>query len=51
MVPSEWKNRGVLSHFSIVRKLEGSIFPMGMTKEVSERNSRAGTSTLALESR
>lgn len=50
MVPSEWKNRGVLSHFSIVRKLEGSIFPMGMTKEVSERNSRAGTSTLALES-
>ncbi|KAG6482892.1 hypothetical protein ZIOFF_059531 [Zingiber officinale] len=50
MVPSEWKNRGALTHFSIVRKLEGGIFPMGMTKEVSERNSRAGTSTLALES-
>lgn len=51
MVPSEWKKKGVLTHFSLVRKLEGGIFPMGLTKEVSDRNLRAGANTLALESR
>ncbi|WOL03535.1 DNA polymerase alpha catalytic subunit [Canna indica] len=32
MVASEWKKKGALTHFSIVRKL-GGIFPMGFTKE------------------
>ncbi|KAG6482893.1 hypothetical protein ZIOFF_059532 [Zingiber officinale] len=49
MVPSEWKKRGVLTHFSIVRKV-GGISLKDMEKEVAERNSKAGTSTLALES-
>lgn len=51
MVPSEWKKRGTLTHFSVVRKLEGGIFPMGLTKEVSDRNLRAGVNTVSLESR
>lgn len=51
MVASEWKRRGMLTHFTVVRKLEGGIFPMGLTKEVSDRNSKAGTNVLALESR
>ncbi|CAL9114496.1 unnamed protein product [Musa textilis] len=50
MVPSEWKKRGTLTHFSVVRKLEGGIFPMGLTKEVSDRNLRAGVNALSLES-
>ncbi|OAY65117.1 DNA polymerase alpha catalytic subunit [Ananas comosus] len=50
MVASEWKRRGMLTHFTVVRKLEGGIFPMGLTKEVSDRNSKAGTNVLALES-
>ncbi|CBI21412.3 unnamed protein product, partial [Vitis vinifera] len=29
MLPSEWKRPGVLSHFTVVRKLDGGIFPMG----------------------
>ncbi|KAG6486781.1 hypothetical protein ZIOFF_055361 [Zingiber officinale] len=49
MVPSEWKKRGVLTHFSIVRKV-GGISLKDLEKEVAERNSKAGTSTLALES-
>lgn len=51
MLASEWKGRGALSHFTVVRKLDGGIFPMGLTKEVSERNSKAGVTVLALESR
>ncbi|EHA8591429.1 DNA polymerase alpha catalytic subunit [Cocos nucifera] len=50
MLASEWKRRGALSHFTVVRKLDGGIFPMGLTKEVSERNSKAGANVLALES-
>ncbi|XP_010912024.2 DNA polymerase alpha catalytic subunit [Elaeis guineensis] len=50
MLASEWKRRGALSHFTVVRKLDGGIFPMGLTKEVSERNSKAGATVLALES-
>lgn len=51
MVASEWKRKGVLSHFTVVRKLDGCIFPMGLTKEVNERNSKAGSNILTLESR
>ncbi|GMH25198.1 hypothetical protein Nepgr_027041 [Nepenthes gracilis] len=50
MLASEWKRPGVLGHFTVVRKLEGSIFPMGFTKEVSDKNSKAGSNVLCYES-
>ncbi|KAK9096970.1 hypothetical protein Sjap_022467 [Stephania japonica] len=46
MLASEWKNPGVLSHFTVVRKLEGGIFPMGFTTEAAEKNSKAGERAL-----
>ncbi|KAL6339038.1 hypothetical protein AAG906_024189 [Vitis piasezkii] len=51
MLPSEWKRPGVLSHFTVVRKLDGGIFPMGFTKEASDRNSKAGANVLCSEIR
>ncbi|KAM7251032.1 hypothetical protein ACFE04_022915 [Oxalis oulophora] len=39
MLASERKKPGFLSHFTIVRKLDGCIFPMGFTKEAKDRNS------------
>ncbi|XP_058109892.1 DNA polymerase alpha catalytic subunit [Magnolia sinica] len=50
MLPSEWKRPGVLSHFTVVRKPEGGIFPMGFTKEVADRNSKASFNVLGVES-
>ncbi|XP_020261450.1 DNA polymerase alpha catalytic subunit [Asparagus officinalis] len=50
MVASEWKRRGALSHFTVVRKLDGGIFPMGLSKVVTERNLKAGSNILTLES-
>ncbi|KAG9444049.1 hypothetical protein H6P81_015389 [Aristolochia fimbriata] len=49
MLASEWKRPGVLTHFTVVRKLEGGIFPMGFSKEVTDRNLRAGSNILASE--
>jgi len=51
MVASEWKRPGMLSHFTVIRKLDGGIFPMGFTKEAMEKNSKAGSTVLAFESR
>lgn len=51
MLTSEWTKPGMLSHFTVVRKLEGGIFPMGFTKEAAERNAKAGTSVISSESR
>ncbi|KAJ8430025.1 hypothetical protein Cgig2_008464 [Carnegiea gigantea] len=51
MVASEWKRPGVLCHFTVIRKLDGGIFPMGFTKEAMEKNSKAGSTVLAFESR
>ncbi|KAK1300169.1 DNA polymerase alpha catalytic subunit [Acorus calamus] len=51
MMASEWKRPGVLSHFTVVRKLDGGIFPMGFSKEASDRNSKAGSNILGLEGR
>ncbi|KAF8659922.1 hypothetical protein HU200_058146 [Digitaria exilis] len=51
MRPEDWQKRGMLSHFSVMRKLEGSIFPMGLAKEATDRNQKAGCNVLALESR
>ncbi|KAF8717128.1 hypothetical protein HU200_026243 [Digitaria exilis] len=50
MRPEDWQKRGMLSHFSVMRKLEGSIFPMGLAKEATDRNQKAGCNVLALES-
>lgn len=51
MLPSEWTRAGMLSHFTVVRKPEGDIFPMGFTKEVTERNLKAGSNVIGHESR
>ena len=51
MRPEDWQKRGMLSHFTVMRKLEGSIFPIGLAKEASDRNQKAGSNVLALESR
>ncbi|XP_011043523.1 PREDICTED: DNA polymerase alpha catalytic subunit-like isoform X2 [Populus euphratica] len=50
MLASEWKKPGMLSHFTVVRKLDGGIFPMGFSKEVTDRNTIAGSNVLAIES-
>ncbi|KAG6729216.1 hypothetical protein I3842_01G015200 [Carya illinoinensis] len=50
MMASEWKRPGILSHFTVVRKLDGGIFPMGFTKEATDRNSKAGSNVLSSES-
>ncbi|CAN6456178.1 unnamed protein product [Victoria cruziana] len=50
MLTSEWNKAGVLSHFTIVRKLEGGIFPLGFTKEVADRNSKSPCGVLVIES-
>uniref|UniRef100_J3L674 DNA polymerase n=2 Tax=Oryza brachyantha TaxID=4533 RepID=J3L674_ORYBR len=46
----DWQKRGMLSHFTVMRKLEGSIFPIGLSKEAFDRNQKAGSNVLALES-
>ncbi|XP_057770285.1 DNA polymerase alpha catalytic subunit [Salvia miltiorrhiza] len=50
MVTSDWTRPGMLSHFTVVRKLEGGIFPMGFTKEAAERNTKAGSTVICYES-
>ncbi|KAF9625166.1 hypothetical protein IFM89_019872 [Coptis chinensis] len=51
MLASELNILGALSHFTVIRNLEGGIFPMGFTKEVTDRNSKAGLNILGVESR
>ncbi|KAM5577509.1 DNA polymerase alpha catalytic subunit [Rosa sericea] len=46
---SEWKSPGMLSHFTVVRKLDGGIFPMGFTKVAADKNSKAGSNVLSIE--
>ena len=41
----------MLSHFTVVRKLDGNIFPMGFAKEATDRNSKAGSNVISSESR
>ncbi|KAJ0971998.1 hypothetical protein J5N97_019957 [Dioscorea zingiberensis] len=50
MSVKELERRGMLSSFTVVRKLEGGIFPMGLAKEAANRNLEAGCNVLALES-
>ncbi|KAL0350690.1 UNVERIFIED_CONTAM: DNA polymerase alpha catalytic subunit [Sesamum radiatum] len=49
MVASEWTRPGMLSHFTVVRKLEGGIFPMGFTKETADKNAKAGSNVICYE--
>ncbi|KAL6530158.1 hypothetical protein OROMI_028803 [Orobanche minor] len=50
MMASEWTRPGMLSHFTVVRKLEGGIFPMGFAKEAAEKNAKAGSNVICYES-
>ncbi|KAI4314977.1 hypothetical protein L6164_027831 [Bauhinia variegata] len=49
MLASEWRRPGMLTHFTVVRKLDGGIFPLGFNKEASDRNSKAGSNVLRVE--
>jgi DNA polymerase alpha subunit A len=51
MLASEWKRPGMLTHFTVIRKLDGNIFPMGFNTEVTDRNVKAGSNVLCVESR
>lgn len=51
MVASEWARPGMLSHFTVLRKLEGGIFPMGFTKEAADKNTKTGSNIICYESR
>ncbi|KAG5069905.1 hypothetical protein JHK85_002282 [Glycine max] len=50
MMASEWRRPERLTRFTVVRKLDGSIFPMGFNKEVTDRNLQAGSNILCAES-
>ncbi|WJX55345.1 DNA-directed DNA polymerase [Trifolium repens] len=50
MLASEWKRPGMLTHFTVIRKLDGNIFPMGFNTEVTDRNVKAGSNVLCVES-
>ncbi|XP_008241474.1 PREDICTED: DNA polymerase alpha catalytic subunit [Prunus mume] len=50
VLTSEWTRPGMLSHFTVIRKLNGGIFPMGFTKEAMDKNSKAGSNVLSIES-
>ncbi|KVI09047.1 DNA-directed DNA polymerase, family B [Cynara cardunculus var. scolymus] len=51
MLASEWTRPGMLSHFTVVRKLEDGLFPMGFSKEAADRNLKAGSNIISMESR
>ncbi|KAK7300636.1 hypothetical protein RJT34_11484 [Clitoria ternatea] len=48
MLASEGKKQ--LSHFTVIRKLDGNIFPLGFTTEVKDRDENAGSNVLCVES-
>ncbi|MED6210639.1 hypothetical protein PIB30_066086 [Stylosanthes scabra] len=50
MLASEWKRPGMLTHFTVIRKIDGNIFPLGFSKEVTDRNSKSGSNVLCVES-
>ncbi|XP_024959524.1 DNA polymerase alpha catalytic subunit [Cynara cardunculus var. scolymus] len=50
MLASEWTRPGMLSHFTVVRKLEDGLFPMGFSKEAADRNLKAGSNIISMES-
>ncbi|PWA66889.1 DNA polymerase alpha catalytic subunit [Artemisia annua] len=50
MLASEWTRSGMLSHFTVVRKLEDGLFPMGFSKEAADKNAKAGSNIISTES-
>ncbi|KAL2520250.1 DNA polymerase alpha catalytic subunit [Forsythia ovata] len=50
MLSSDYTRPGMISYFTVVRKLEGGIFPMGFSKEAAERNEKAGSNVICFES-
>ncbi|XP_056173240.1 DNA polymerase alpha catalytic subunit [Syzygium oleosum] len=50
MLASEWKRPDMLRYFTVLRKLDGGIFPMGFAKEADEKNSKAGAKIIGYES-
>lgn len=50
MLASEWKRPDMLRYFTVLRKPDGGIFPMGFTKEADEKNSKAGAKIIGYES-
>ncbi|KAL4577433.1 hypothetical protein LXL04_013542 [Taraxacum kok-saghyz] len=50
MLASEWTRPGMLSHFTVVRKLEDGFFPVGFNKEAADKNSKAGSNIISMES-
>ncbi|RAL40757.1 hypothetical protein DM860_008455 [Cuscuta australis] len=46
---SELTKMGMLSHFTVVRKLDGGIYPLGFAKEAADRNAKAGSKVISLE--
>jgi DNA polymerase alpha subunit A len=49
MPAPERKRSGILSHFTVVRNPEGTGYPIGWKKEVSDRNSKNGCNVLSIE--
>ncbi|EFJ08369.1 hypothetical protein SELMODRAFT_428950 [Selaginella moellendorffii] len=49
MPQSEWNKQEMLEHFSIVRKLDGGVYPMGFSSEVSHINNKSRCSVLSCE--
>nr|VDD25910.1 unnamed protein product [Brassica oleracea] len=49
MAGPERKRCGILSHFTVVRNPEGTGYPIGWKKEVSDRNSKKGCCVLSFE--
>ncbi|CAN1190341.1 DNA polymerase alpha catalytic subunit [Linum perenne] len=48
MLAPEREKPGMVSHFTVVRKLDGGIFPMGFSKELADRNMKAGSRSTVL---
>ncbi|XP_057449530.1 DNA polymerase alpha catalytic subunit-like [Lotus japonicus] len=49
MLASEWKSPGKLTHFTVIRQLDGNGFPLGFNKEVRDRNTKAGSNVVYLK--
>ncbi|CAN0864074.1 DNA polymerase alpha catalytic subunit [Linum grandiflorum] len=48
MLAPEREKPGMVSHFTVVRKLDGGIFPMGFSTELADRNMKAGSRSTIL---
>ncbi|KAI3766546.1 hypothetical protein L2E82_16610 [Cichorium intybus] len=51
MFALEWTRLGMLTHFTVVRKLDDTFFLMGFKKEATDKNSKVGSNIISMESR